>query len=78
MSNYTLSLPVMVCVVVGTDGDSMDRVMMRCIEILAACTLVVCLVSTSSAVTSSGGVHTSSGRHCTSMYCKIIPIYTST
>ena len=61
MSNYSLSLPLMISVVVGTDGDSMDRVLMRCIELLAACTLVVCLVSTSCAVTSNGGAHTSSG-----------------
>lgn len=54
---------MVVSIVVGTDGDSMDRVLMRCIEVLASSTLLVSLVSLSTTCSASGGVHTSSGLH---------------
>ena len=53
---------MVVSIVVGTDGDSMDRVLMRCIEVLASSTLLVSLVALSATCTANGGLHTSSGR----------------
>jgi Ni,Fe-hydrogenase III large subunit len=54
-------------VVTGNEGDSMDRVLIRTMEVLVSTTLVVHLAHSACAATVSGTPSTSMSTHCASM-----------
>ena len=54
MMTYPLMVPC------GSEGDSMDRLLLRCIEVLSCTVLVLHIVSTASAATTRTGSSTAS------------------